>query len=201
MAGRGQSTRSVPIAAHQLVIKTGRFGEFISCSNYPECKYSRPTFTTRSAFPCPDDRGRYHSATHQARPHLRRRCSNFPKPADWAIMGRARCRNHVPSVRGLVVRKLGRDNANVLRCTRTAETITIWARSSSGKCRARARPGALQLAPIHADPASISSLEYLCTRRRAAEEYLCRLSSRISPTSRTSGVEPATLQSSPRPGP
>ena len=31
-----------PECGHPLVIKTGRFGEFISCQNYPECKYSRP---------------------------------------------------------------------------------------------------------------------------------------------------------------
>jgi DNA topoisomerase I len=30
-----------PDCGSPLVIKTGRFGEFISCSNYPECKYSR----------------------------------------------------------------------------------------------------------------------------------------------------------------
>lgn len=32
---------SCPECGKPLVIKTGRFGEFISCSNYPECKYSR----------------------------------------------------------------------------------------------------------------------------------------------------------------
>jgi DNA topoisomerase-1 len=31
-----------PECGRPLVIKTGRFGEFISCSSYPECKYSRP---------------------------------------------------------------------------------------------------------------------------------------------------------------
>jgi DNA topoisomerase-1 len=31
-----------PECGNPLVIKTGRFGEFISCKNYPECKYSRP---------------------------------------------------------------------------------------------------------------------------------------------------------------
>lgn len=30
-----------PDCGRPLVIKSGRFGEFISCSNYPECKYSR----------------------------------------------------------------------------------------------------------------------------------------------------------------
>ncbi|HEX5430034.1 MAG TPA: type I DNA topoisomerase [Patescibacteria group bacterium] len=31
-----------PISGHTLVIKHGRFGKFIACSNYPECKYTRP---------------------------------------------------------------------------------------------------------------------------------------------------------------
>ncbi|HCF99890.1 MAG TPA: type I DNA topoisomerase [Chloroflexi bacterium] len=35
-----------------LVIKTGRFGEFISCSNYPECKYSRQ-MQTKIGVACP----------------------------------------------------------------------------------------------------------------------------------------------------
>ena len=31
-----------PDCGHDLVKKRGRFGEFIACSNYPECKYTRP---------------------------------------------------------------------------------------------------------------------------------------------------------------
>ncbi len=31
-----------PNCGHDLVKKRGRFGEFIACSNYPECKYTRP---------------------------------------------------------------------------------------------------------------------------------------------------------------
>lgn len=31
-----------PVSGHNLVIKHGRFGKFIACSNYPECKYTRP---------------------------------------------------------------------------------------------------------------------------------------------------------------
>ena len=33
---------SCPDCGHDLVKKRGRFGEFIACSNYPECKYTRP---------------------------------------------------------------------------------------------------------------------------------------------------------------
>ncbi len=31
-----------PESGHPLQIKFGRFGKFIACSNYPECKYTRP---------------------------------------------------------------------------------------------------------------------------------------------------------------
>ena len=35
-----------PECGHDLVKKRGRFGEFIACSNYPECKYTRPILST-----------------------------------------------------------------------------------------------------------------------------------------------------------
>jgi DNA topoisomerase-1 len=31
-----------PLSGHPLQVKFGRFGKFIACSNYPECKYTRP---------------------------------------------------------------------------------------------------------------------------------------------------------------
>ena len=35
-----------PECGHDLVKKRGRFGEFIACSNYPECKFTRPILST-----------------------------------------------------------------------------------------------------------------------------------------------------------
>ena len=35
-----------PECGHDLVKKRGRFGEFIACSNYPACKYTRPILST-----------------------------------------------------------------------------------------------------------------------------------------------------------
>ena len=35
-----------PECGHDLVKKRGRFGEFIACSNYPECKYTRPILSS-----------------------------------------------------------------------------------------------------------------------------------------------------------
>jgi DNA topoisomerase I len=37
-----QLDEKCPESGHPLVIKFGRFGKFIACSNYPECKYTRP---------------------------------------------------------------------------------------------------------------------------------------------------------------
>jgi DNA topoisomerase-1 len=31
-----------PLSGHPLQIKFGRFGKFIACSNFPECKYTKP---------------------------------------------------------------------------------------------------------------------------------------------------------------
>lgn len=41
-----------PICSQPLVVKHGRFGEFVSCSNYPECKYSRQ-MQTKIGVTCP----------------------------------------------------------------------------------------------------------------------------------------------------
>ncbi|MEZ4768623.1 MAG: type I DNA topoisomerase [Caldilineales bacterium] len=36
----------------ELVLKIGRFGKFIACSNYPECRYTRP-FVVKTGVTCP----------------------------------------------------------------------------------------------------------------------------------------------------
>ncbi len=65
-----------PECGHELVVKNGRYGKFIACSNYPKCKYTAP-FTT--GIKCPDcedglivekknKKGRYFWS-----------CSNYPK--------------------------------------------------------------------------------------------------------------------------
>jgi DNA topoisomerase-1 len=44
---------SCPDCGKPLVIKMGRFGKFIACSNYPECKY-HTNFRIKTGVPCPD---------------------------------------------------------------------------------------------------------------------------------------------------
>lgn len=42
-----------PDCDHDLVIRLGRFGKFISCSNFPDCKYTKP-YQEDAGFKCPE---------------------------------------------------------------------------------------------------------------------------------------------------
>ncbi len=41
-----------PQCGHDLVLRNGRFGKFIACSNYPECRYTRP-LVVKTGVACP----------------------------------------------------------------------------------------------------------------------------------------------------
>ncbi len=42
----------------EVVIRTGKFGKFLSCSTYPECKYTKPYVEYVDGAVCPQDGGR-----------------------------------------------------------------------------------------------------------------------------------------------
>lgn len=48
--------RPCPECGHELIIRWGRFGKFISCSNFPECRYTEPWLEKIGVF-CPKDGG------------------------------------------------------------------------------------------------------------------------------------------------
>ncbi|HJS28066.1 MAG TPA: type I DNA topoisomerase [Anaerolineales bacterium] len=48
--------RECPRCGHDLVIRWGRFGKFISCSNFPECRHTEP-FLEKIGVRCPLDGG------------------------------------------------------------------------------------------------------------------------------------------------
>jgi len=48
--------RQCPKCGNELVIKWGRFGKFISCSNFPECKHTEP-YLEKIGVACPKDGG------------------------------------------------------------------------------------------------------------------------------------------------
>ncbi len=43
-----------PACGHPLVKRHGRFGEYVSCSNYPECRYKPPKPVTLTGVECPE---------------------------------------------------------------------------------------------------------------------------------------------------
>jgi DNA topoisomerase I len=44
--------RDCPVSGHPLIIRYGRFGKFIGCANYPECRYTEP-WLERTGITCP----------------------------------------------------------------------------------------------------------------------------------------------------
>lgn len=60
----------------ELVIRTGKFGKFISCSRFPECKYTKP-FVEETQLLCPKDNAKIVvKKTRKGRKFFG--CSNYP---------------------------------------------------------------------------------------------------------------------------
>jgi DNA topoisomerase I len=66
----------------ELVIRTGRFGKFLSCSRFPECDYTAPLIEKVAGVVCPDCGGEVViRRTRKGRPFYG--CINYPK-CRWA---------------------------------------------------------------------------------------------------------------------
>ncbi|MBV9056402.1 MAG: type I DNA topoisomerase [Candidatus Eremiobacteraeota bacterium] len=80
-----------PNCGRPMVIKTGRFGKFISCSGYPECKTTKPIVKDTGAI-CPQCGG----AILERRSRKGRTfygCANYPKCdfVSWDAVAQERC--------------------------------------------------------------------------------------------------------------
>lgn len=68
--------RACPKCGHELVIRWGRFGKFISCSNFPECRHTEP-WLEEIGVQCPQDGGEIvERRTRKGRTFYG--CSNYP---------------------------------------------------------------------------------------------------------------------------
>ena len=66
-----------PVCEKPMVIKTGRFGKFISCTGYPECKTTKPILKDTGAI-CPKDGGMVvERKSRKGRTFFG--CANYPK--------------------------------------------------------------------------------------------------------------------------
>lgn len=70
----------------EVVIRTGKYGKFLSCSTYPECKYTKPYVEYVEGVACPTDGGRV-KAMKSRKGAKFFGCENYPtcKWAAWKL--------------------------------------------------------------------------------------------------------------------
>ena len=96
-----------PECGRNLIIRAGRFGRFVSCSGFPECRYSRSFLTKTGAF-CPQCGGDLVERKTKTKKRLFYGCSNYPT-CNFAIWERP-VPETCPNCGGLmVVPKVGQD--------------------------------------------------------------------------------------------
>ncbi len=69
--------RQCPVCGNELVLRWGRYGKFISCSNFPECRYTEP-WLEKIGVRCPKDGGEIvERKTRKGRTFYG--CANYPE--------------------------------------------------------------------------------------------------------------------------
>jgi DNA topoisomerase-1 len=115
-----ETDQTCPVCGSPMVIKLGRFGRFLSCSNYPTCTHSAQLLA-RIGVPCPEPGcGGDVIERHTRRGRVFYGCSNYPTChfASWDRPLAERC----PDCGGLQV-ALGGRHAGQVRCTACARTV------------------------------------------------------------------------------
>ncbi|HEX6552409.1 MAG TPA: type I DNA topoisomerase [Ktedonobacteraceae bacterium] len=111
-----------PDCGRNLVIRTGRFGRFISCSGFPECRY-RHSFMNKTGALCPICNGDLVERKTKQKKRVFYGCSNYPA-CNFAIWERP-VPDLCPNCGGLmVVPRVGQDPvcySEVVAVQRTAE--------------------------------------------------------------------------------
>jgi DNA topoisomerase I len=114
--------RPCPTCGKDLVIRYGRFGKFISCSGFPECRYTEP-WLEKLGITCPEDGGAMvERKTRKGVPFYG--CANYPECqfTTWKRPLSAPC----PKCGGLLVVANKREAA-CLKCNETflLEQVTV----------------------------------------------------------------------------
>ncbi len=109
--------KACPQCRHDLVIKWGRFGKFISCSDYPNCKYTEP-YLEKIGVKCPKDGGEI-VLRKSRKGRIFYGCENYPNCdfTSWKQPISTPC----PACSGLLTIK----NKNEYQCLNCEETFLI----------------------------------------------------------------------------
>jgi DNA topoisomerase-1 len=106
-----------PNCGRPMVIKTGRFGRFISCTGYPECKTTRPILKDTGA-KCPKDGGMIVERKSR-KGRVFYGCANYPK-CDFVSWDRV-VPEPCPVCGSYVVAKNRRGGVTLLECSANKE--------------------------------------------------------------------------------
>jgi DNA topoisomerase-1 len=112
--------RMCPESGHPLVVRHGRYGKFIGCSNFPECRYTEP-WLERIGVACPVDGGDLvERRTRRGRTFYG--CANYPacEFTSWKRPLKAAC----PDCGGLLTAE-NRKHAVCLKCEHRFE-LTLF---------------------------------------------------------------------------
>ena len=109
-----------PNCGKPMVIKTGRFGRFISCTGYPECKTTRPILKDTGAI-CPKDGGMIVERKSR-KGRIFYGCANYPK-CDFVSWDRV-IPEPCPVCGSYVVAKTRRGGVVLLECSADKEHDT-----------------------------------------------------------------------------
>ncbi|MBM3143368.1 MAG: type I DNA topoisomerase [Chloroflexi bacterium] len=105
--------RDCPECGHGLVIRWGRHGKFIGCSNYPQCRYTEP-WLEKLGVKCPTDGGEL-VIKKTRRGRVFYGCANYPECefSSWKLPLRAPC----PKCGGLLIA----ENKTTAVCVKCSE--------------------------------------------------------------------------------
>jgi DNA topoisomerase-1 len=106
--------RTCPVCGNELVIRWGRYGKFISCSNFPACRYTEPLLQ-KIGVTCPEDGGDLvERRTRKGR--IFYGCANYP--ACGFTSWRKPIATPCPNCGGLMV-VANRQEASCIKCSST----------------------------------------------------------------------------------
>jgi DNA topoisomerase-1 len=130
-----------PDCGRNLVIRTGRFGRFISCSGFPECKYRRSVVNKTGAL-CPVCNGDLVERKTRQKKRIFYGCGNYPT-CNFAIWERP-IADLCPNCGGLmVVPKAGQDPVcynEVIVVQRSAEEKPVQGEEKGAARTSRTQP-------------------------------------------------------------
>jgi DNA topoisomerase I len=160
-----------PECGRNLVIRTGRFGRFISCSGFPECRYRR-SFMNKTGALCPQCGGDLVERKTKQKKRVFYGCSNYPT-CNFAIWERP-VPDLCPNCGGLmVIPRVGQDPvcyAEVVAAQRNAEEKPRQDGTSSQRStRKKASAAQAEVAPAAAKTTRRASTKATVARKTPAK--------------------------------